>query len=551
MGIRVNTFSAPQLCELISSRIKQHKRALISNVNINALNLACNHSWFRDFLRNSDYVFCDGHGVMLAARIAGESIPEKITYAEWLPLLAKHCEKNNLSLFLLGGKDGVAQRAAQKLKESFPKLTITGHHHGYFDKDPSSDECKAVIELINDAKPDILIVSFGMPVQEKWLMDNWSKINANIALPAGAALDYTAGDLKRPPRWMTDHCMEWFGRMLIKPHLLWKRYLIEMPIFFVRLIKWRLALSLRKSKADPALTILYPLTLLSVITLYTFWGNTANPELYGRSIFTWMTHRWSSYGGYFTFCYFIPFISIGLIWRQRALILKTPKKVAPRALIVVMLSLLLQLISTRAVVPRLAIVSLISLIFSLNWFLFGNELAKIIAFPCAYLIFCIPLNFLERMTFPLRLFAAKTATLLLNGFHIETIRRGTTMITAKNGGFFLDVADACSGLKYFLVLIALGALFSHLSKSTILKKWLLFLLVAPIAVLANIIRILVIAIAAEFTSTDIAFKIYHDLSGYIVFIAALLLLFAVSYIINIKPNEILLKWKQDQLNRIS
>ena len=173
-------------------------------------------------------------------------------------------------------------------------------------------------------------------------------------------------------------------------------------------------------------------------------------------------------------------------------------------------------------------------------------MAKLTLFPCAYLFFCIPLTFLDSFTFPLRLIAARSATGILNGLGIGTVRMGTAILSTDQSGFNLDVADPCSGLRYFLVLTALAALYAHLTQKTLAKKWLLFLLSPFIAVAANIVRIVVIAIAAKVVSQEVAVGIYHDASGYIVFITAVLLLISVGAILNINYKS---KWNQwTQLN---
>lgn len=143
-------------------------------------------------------------------------------------------------MFFLGSKPGIAEKAAQRLQERHPNLVIAGTHHGYFDKTPGSLENEAIIQQINAARPNILIVAFGMPLQEKWLMENWERIDANIALTGGAVFDYISGELARAPRWMTDNGLEWLGRLLIEPGRLWKRYVIGNPLFLWRILLQRL-----------------------------------------------------------------------------------------------------------------------------------------------------------------------------------------------------------------------------------------------------------------------------------------------------------------------
>jgi N-acetylglucosaminyldiphosphoundecaprenol N-acetyl-beta-D-mannosaminyltransferase len=104
---------------------------------------------------------------------------------------------------------------------------------------PEHPENESVIAIINRLRPNILIVGFGMPLQERWLMENWDRIHANIGLTGGAVFDYISGNVPRAPRWMTDHGFEWLGRLLVEPSRLWRRYLIGNPLFIWRIMKQR------------------------------------------------------------------------------------------------------------------------------------------------------------------------------------------------------------------------------------------------------------------------------------------------------------------------
>ncbi|NKQ35542.1 MAG: WecB/TagA/CpsF family glycosyltransferase [Chloroflexi bacterium] len=211
-------------------------------MNIHGLNLAYTQAWMRDFLNNSDLVFCDGTGVRLGGKILGNYIPPRITYADWMWQLGAFAQENDISFFFLGGKPGIANKAAATLQKRFPDLQIIDVHHGYFDKSAGGSENGHVLRRINNVKPNILVVGFGMPLQEKWLMENWEHIDANIALTGGAVFDYISGDLQRAPKWMTDNGFEWLGRLLIEPQRLWRRYVIGNPLFFWRVMKQKFGL---------------------------------------------------------------------------------------------------------------------------------------------------------------------------------------------------------------------------------------------------------------------------------------------------------------------
>jgi N-acetylglucosaminyldiphosphoundecaprenol N-acetyl-beta-D-mannosaminyltransferase len=240
LGVSVHSCTVQQLHQEIETLVSSDAHELVLNVNVHCLNLAQEQIWLKDFLNSAAINFCDGVGVILGARLLGETIPERITYADWMWQLAEFSAVRGYSFFLLGAKPGVAEAAAAQLSERYPTLEIAGVHHGYFDKTYDSAENLAVIEAINSTKPNILVLGFGMPLQEKWLMENWSRVDANIALTGGAVFDYLSGELRRAPAWMTSHGFEWLGRLFIEPRRLYKRYLLGNPLFITRVLWQRL-----------------------------------------------------------------------------------------------------------------------------------------------------------------------------------------------------------------------------------------------------------------------------------------------------------------------
>ena len=166
--------------------------------------------------------------------------------------LSEYCSKNNKTIGFLGSREGVVQRVSSILIKQSKHLNIAFTHHGYFNKTLDHPENEAVISAINAAKPDILLVGFGMPIQEKWIMENFDRLDVKVFLPVGAAFDYISGNVPRAPRWMTDHGLEWLGRLIIEPRRLWKRYLIGIPLFFWRVLKQRLGI-LKTTRITPML----------------------------------------------------------------------------------------------------------------------------------------------------------------------------------------------------------------------------------------------------------------------------------------------------------
>lgn len=242
LGVGVSLLGPDDLLAFFGRVIDAGERAVVLNVNAHCLNLAWEKPWLRDYLNQSAAVFVDGYGVRLAAWLLGRPLPIRVTYADWMWDLAGYCAANDLSLYFLGARDGVAAEAGQRLTASFSRLRIVGTHHGYFDKSPTSQENLAVLRDINRLKPNILLVGFGMPIQEQWLMDNWASVEADIALTGGGVFDVVSGRVKRPPRILTDHGLEWLGRMWREPRRLWRRYLLGNPVFLWRVLRQRFGL---------------------------------------------------------------------------------------------------------------------------------------------------------------------------------------------------------------------------------------------------------------------------------------------------------------------
>ncbi|MDQ3376413.1 MAG: WecB/TagA/CpsF family glycosyltransferase, partial [Actinomycetota bacterium] len=226
----------------------RRRGGIVLNVNAHCLNLLHEDEGLRDFFAAADVVFCDGAGVRLAARMLGDRLPGRITYADWLPRLAALAEERGFSLFFLGARPGVAEEASARLRRSHPDLKIVGVRHGFFDHRVGSTENEAVVAEINAARPDVLFLGLGMPLQERWLMENHRRLDVGVALTGGAVFDYASGRLRRGPRLLTDNGFEWLARLLVEPRRLWRRYLLGNPLFLARVLaqRWREGVGSRK-----------------------------------------------------------------------------------------------------------------------------------------------------------------------------------------------------------------------------------------------------------------------------------------------------------------
>ena len=248
LNIPVDGLSVEELhAELRRIAAAKEKRWVL-NVNVHALNLAQADPEFAGILRRAHLVFCDGEGVRLGARLFGHRLPPRITYADWIMPLGSFCASENLTLFFLGGRPGVAEEARKRLEAAIPGIRIVGCQHGHFDKE--GPENQAVIDRINAARPNLLLVGLGMPLQEKWIAAHSGRIAANVFLSAGACLDYVAGRVRRGPRWMLDHGFEWLFRLLIEPRRMWGRYVWGNARYGLHLARALVSQSAKKDKVN-------------------------------------------------------------------------------------------------------------------------------------------------------------------------------------------------------------------------------------------------------------------------------------------------------------
>ena len=249
LGVGVDRITAGGLHEEIT-RLARRRGGIVLNVNAHCLNLLHEDEGLRAFFAAADVVFCDGAGVRLAARLLGDRLPERITYADWLPRLAALAERRGLSIFFLGARPGVAEEAARRLLRSHPNLKIAGVRHGFFDHGYGSPGNEAVVAEIDAARPDVLLIGLGMPLQERWLMENYRRLDFGVALTGGAVFDYASGRLRRGPRLLTDNGFEWLARLFVEPRRLWRRYLVGNPLFLARILaqRWREGVGSRKRR---------------------------------------------------------------------------------------------------------------------------------------------------------------------------------------------------------------------------------------------------------------------------------------------------------------
>jgi N-acetylglucosaminyldiphosphoundecaprenol N-acetyl-beta-D-mannosaminyltransferase len=242
-GVPIADLDLSQLLSAVSRAVEARsgEALTIAYANAHTCNLAWTEPQFRDDLQRMGVVYVDGNGPRVAAWLKGRSLPRRMTGADWINDLCQQCQRRSHSLYILGGAEGVASLAAERLRARHPGLEVRGVRSGF----ASDGEWPDIVRSVAAARPDILLIGMQSPGQERWIVRHAGELGIPVVWGTGGMLDYASGVLRRPPRWMRSLALEWLGRMLIDPRRLAWRYLAGLPLFIARSIADALAWRLR------------------------------------------------------------------------------------------------------------------------------------------------------------------------------------------------------------------------------------------------------------------------------------------------------------------
>lgn len=176
-------------------------------------------------VNGADLVLADGIGVVYGAKILGTPLKERVPGIEFAQHLMGRMAQNGKSLFLLGAKPGVAEKAAERLQGQYPGLRVAGVHDGYFQEDGP------VLETIRASGADVVFVCLGAPKQEKWMRRNGEATGAHLLVGLGGCLDVFSGEVRRAPEAFQKMGLEWLYRLAKNPSRVGR--MMKLPLFLV------------------------------------------------------------------------------------------------------------------------------------------------------------------------------------------------------------------------------------------------------------------------------------------------------------------------------
>lgn len=244
LGYPLTTSSGDECVREIALWIKtgQHRKYFVC-ANPHSLEVARQDILFHDAVKAADLVVPDGIGIVIASKILGGRIRERVTGMDiFLGLSnALNRETGRYSYFFLGATKGSLRKIRDKMRQDFPNIEVIGTYSPPFKAEFSEEDNRKMIEAVDAACPDVLWVAMTAPKQEKWIYQNRALLNARFIGPVGAVFDFYAGNVKRPHPFFQRLGLEWLPRLIREPVRLWRRNLVSNPSFLFRVISERIA----------------------------------------------------------------------------------------------------------------------------------------------------------------------------------------------------------------------------------------------------------------------------------------------------------------------
>ena len=211
MGLKFDSMTMDEALSRAEALLRGEKAAYVVTPNAEIAYEALHDGQLREMLNGADLMLPDGAGVVLASKLLRTPVKQKVAGVDFAAGLLGILERNGQSLYLLGGKPGIGELAAQKMLEAHPQLRIAGIADGYF-----QDEAP-VIAKINASGADALFVCLGAPKQERFMVQYQQELHVHLMAGLGGSLDAFAGTVQRAPAWMIRLNLEWLYRLIREP----------------------------------------------------------------------------------------------------------------------------------------------------------------------------------------------------------------------------------------------------------------------------------------------------------------------------------------------
>lgn len=224
MNIEVDNLTMNETIEKIDKLILENKNAYVVTPNVDHIIKLEKDIELKKVYENANLILTDGKPLIWISKLYKTPIKEKVSGSDMFPLVCKLASEKDYKIYFLGAAEGIAAKAAENLKKKFPNLNVVDTYSPPFGFENDKTELKKIISQIVEVQPHILIVGLGTPKQEKFIYNFKKELNVPITFGLGASFDFESGNIKRAPKWMSNHGFEWLFRIVQDPKRLIKRY---------------------------------------------------------------------------------------------------------------------------------------------------------------------------------------------------------------------------------------------------------------------------------------------------------------------------------------
>jgi N-acetylglucosaminyldiphosphoundecaprenol N-acetyl-beta-D-mannosaminyltransferase len=219
LNVNIHALTNAQTVAIIEDFIADGSPHQLCTVNPEFVVEAQHDAEFRNIINNAALAMPDGIGLLKAAQLLKTTpLPERVPGSDLVPRLAQLSHQKGYRIYFLGAWEGVAQKAINRLKADYPNLNVAGYYAG----SPTLEENEGIVQRILPTNPDILLVAYGAPKQDKWIARNLERLQIPVCIGVGGSFDFLAGTAKRAPRWIQHLQLEWLHRLVMQPWR-WRR----------------------------------------------------------------------------------------------------------------------------------------------------------------------------------------------------------------------------------------------------------------------------------------------------------------------------------------
>lgn len=238
LGVRITDVTIDEAVGRLEALLRdpEKRSRSVFFVNAHTLNLAAEDPAYRRVLDEADLVFGDGTGVRWAARLRGVRLVDNVNGTDLVPRFLETGGDAPVRTYLLGATAETIERTARAVRERFPRVELVGWRDGYL----GPGEAPAVVERINEARPDLLLVGMGNPKQERWIHEHQAALRVPLCIAVGGLFDHWAGNLRRAAPLVRRLGFEWLQLLIQQPHKA-GRYVLGNPRFLARSARWALS----------------------------------------------------------------------------------------------------------------------------------------------------------------------------------------------------------------------------------------------------------------------------------------------------------------------